>query len=148
MESSNFESSTQAGTFSTGGSNVKLETLEKVMLSAQLSIDKKAEHVKILDLTNHSGFTEFFMICSAQSDRQVQAISNSIEHELGLQGIDCLSIEGYSEGRWVLLDFGDFVVHIFLEALRDYYNLEVLWSDAPLVKIPSEFYGQSAIRMN
>jgi ribosome-associated protein len=59
------------------------------------------------------------------------------------EGFRTIAIEGYSEGRWVLMDFGDIVVHVFLDALREYYDLESLWADAPRVKIPSEFYGPS-----
>jgi ribosome-associated protein len=120
----------------------------KALACARAAIDKKAEHVKILNLTQISGFTDYFIICSGMSDRQVQAISDSIEFQLGSAGMEILSIEGYAEGRWVLMDCGDVVVHIFLDALREYYDLEALWADAPRVKIPSEFYGQAASRLN
>ena len=63
-------------------------------------------------------------------------------------GHDLLSAEGYGDGRWVLMDFGDIVVHVFLDALREYYDLENLWADAPRVKIPSEYYGPAASRLN
>lgn len=124
------------------------ESIDKAMVCARAAIDKKADRVKVLDLSELSGFTDFFVICSGSSDRQVQAIADSIEHEMALHGFRLVSNEGHGEGRWVLLDFGDVVVHIFLEALRDYYNLESLWAEAPQVKIPSEFYGPSASRLN
>lgn len=115
---------------------------------ARVAIDKKSENVKILDLGGLSSFTDYFVICSGTSDRQVQAIADSVEKAMTLSGNTLVSSEGYGEGRWVLMDFGDVVVHIFLDALRDYYDLESLWSDAPRVKIPSEFYGPAASRMN
>lgn len=120
----------------------------KALLCARASIDKKAENVKILDLTELSGFTDYFVICSGISDRQVHAIADSVENRMETAGYELLSSEGYTQGRWVLMDFGDVVVHIFLDALREYYDLENLWGDAPSVKIPSEFYGPAASRLN
>ena len=118
------------------------------MACARAAIDKKAENVKILNLTDISGFTDFFVICSGTSDRQVQAIADSVESSMGTFGVDALSAEGYAEGRWVLMDFGDVVVHVFLDALREYYDLETLWAEAPKVSVPSEFYGPAASRLN
>jgi ribosome silencing factor RsfS/YbeB/iojap len=122
--------------------------LKKALLCAQAAIDKKAENVKLLDLTNISGFTDYFLICSGMSDRQVQAIADSVGNVLEVNGYKLLSAEGFNEGRWVLMDFGDVVVHVFLDALREYYDLENLWKDAPKVKIPSEYYGAGASRLN
>lgn len=121
---------------------------QKALTCARAAIDKKAENVKILDLSQQSGFTDYFVICSGMSDRQVQAIADSVGHIMESNGTDALSAEGYSDGRWVLMDFGDVVVHVFLDALREYYDLEKLWADAPRVKIPSEFYGPAASRLN
>jgi ribosome-associated protein len=136
----------------TESSSVLQETADpsrdKALACARAAIDKKAENVKILDLTNLSGFTEYFVICSGMSDRQVQAIAESVEFEMESAEHELVSIEGYAEGRWVLMDLGDVVVHIFLDALREYYDLENLWVDAPRVKIPSEFYGQAGSRLN
>lgn len=123
-------------------------SLHKAMECARAAIDKKAENVKVLDLTDVSGFTDYFIIASGTSDRQVQSICDSIEHVLTSQGHELLSAEGYADGRWVLMDFGDVVAHVFLDALREYYDLEALWADAPRLKIPSEFYGPGASRMN
>jgi ribosome-associated protein len=121
---------------------------DKALECARAAIDKKAENLKVLDLTNLSSFTDYFLICSGMSDRQVMAIADSIEAAMSAQDRELISIEGYSEGRWVLMDFGDVVIHIFLDALREYYDLENLWAEAPRVKVPSEFYGPSASRLN
>lgn len=121
---------------------------EKALACARATIDKKAENVRILDLTDVSGFTDYFVICSGMSDRQVQSIADSVEHAMASQGHDLLSAEGYADGRWVLMDFGDVVVHVFLDALREYYDIENLWADAPRLKIPSEYYGPAASRLN
>jgi ribosome-associated protein len=120
----------------------------KALACARAAIDKRAEHVKVLNLTGISGFTDYFVICSGMSDRQVQAIADSVEFQVETAGSEVLSVEGYADGRWVLMDCGDVVVHVFLDALREYYDLEALWADAPRVKIPSEFYGPAASRLN
>lgn len=120
----------------------------KALECARAAIDKKAENVKVLDLTEISGFTDYFVICSGHSDRQVQAIADSVDTEMTKLGHEIVSVEGVQEGRWVLMDYGDVVVHIFLDALREYYDLENLWADAPRLKIPSEFYGPAASRLN
>src|SRR4051812_46876496 len=85
---------------------------ERALACARAAIDKKAENVKILDLSQFSGFTDYFVIASGMSDRQVQAIAESVESSMDAAGHELLSREGYSEGRWVLMDFGDVVVHI------------------------------------
>ncbi len=121
---------------------------QKALACARAAIDKKGENVQVLNLTDISGFTDYFVICSGMSDRQVQAIADSVKNSMTLQGHELLSSEGYSDGRWVLMDFGDVLVHIFLDALREYYDLENLWADAPRVKIPAEFYGPGASRLN
>ena len=123
-------------------------SLDKALACARAAIDKKAEHVKILDLSGISGFTDYFVICSGMSDRQVQAISEGVEQEMDTIGREILSTEGRAEGRWILMDLGDVVVHVFLDALREYYDLENLWVDAPRIKIPSEFYGSAGSRLN
>lgn len=122
--------------------------LGRALLSAKAAIDKKAERLKLLDLTRLSGFTDYFVICSGTSDRQVQAIADSVTMALEEVGCELHSTEGYGEGRWVLLDFGDVVVHVFLDALREYYDLEALWAEAPRLKIPAEFYGSGASNLN
>lgn len=121
---------------------------EKALGCARAAIDKKAENVKILDLSGVSGFTDYFVICSGMSDRQVKSIADSVEETLRKSGRKILASEGYADGRWVLIDTGDVVVHVFLDALREYYDLETLWTDAPRVKIPSEFYGGGVSRVN
>jgi ribosome-associated protein len=112
----------------------------KPLKCARAAIDKKAENIKVLNLTGISSFTDYFVICSGTSDRQVQAIADSVKSTLKKEGSELVSIEGYGEGRWILMDFGDVVVHIFQDALREYYDLEALWMDAPKVQIPTEYY--------
>ncbi len=119
---------------------VEEESLAKAFLSVQSAANKKAENIKILDLRDLSSFTEYFMICSGTSDRQVQAIADSVVIDLKQNGFAPISVEGYREGRWIIVDYGDAVVHVFLDALRDFYNLEQLWANAKRVPIPQELF--------
>lgn len=100
-------------------------------------MDRKATDLVILEVKALSSFTDYFLICSGNSDRQVQAIASHIEEKLGKEGIHPLGIEGRREGRWVLLDYGDVVVHIFFHPVREFYDLERLWSEATRVELPA-----------
>src|SRR5215467_9884731 len=92
---------------------------------------KKAEDLTILELDKNSGaFTDYFLICSGQNPRQIQAISDEVELRLKREGVYPHNIEGYKQAEWVLLDYVDFVVHIFSEGARRYYDLERLWRSA------------------
>ncbi|MBS1960034.1 MAG: ribosome silencing factor [Bdellovibrionales bacterium] len=115
-------------------------SLAKAFLSVQAAANKKAESIKVLDLRPVSSFTDYFVICSGQSDRQVQAIADSICIELEESEFKPISVEGYKDGRWIVIDYGDVVVHVFHDALRDYYDIENLWFDAKRVSIPQELY--------
>jgi ribosome-associated protein len=112
------------------------DTKEKAFLCARAALDHKANDLVILEVKNLSSFTDYFIVCSGNSDRQVQAISAHIEEKLGKEEIHPLSVEGKREGRWVLLDYGDVVVHVFYQPVRDFYDLERLWSDAPRIELP------------
>jgi ribosome-associated protein len=92
---------------------------------------RKAIDLRVLDLRSVSDFTDYFVIASGSSQRQVQAIASAIEESLLASGVKAHHIEGAAQGRWVLLDYGDFVAHIFDEDRRRYYRLEDIWSDAP-----------------
>ncbi len=99
--------------------------------------DKQAKDIKVLDLRDISSFADFFVICSGGNIRQIQAISDEIEITMKKRGDYPISIEGYNNAEWVLLDFGDMIVHVFTEKARAYYDLERLWRDAREVE-PSE----------
>lgn len=95
--------------------------------------DRKAVDLKVLHLEKVTDFTDYFLICSGTSERQVQAIADAVLERLREEKVRPLHVEGYNRGQWVLLDFGDFVVHIFQEEPRKFYALERLWGDAPEV---------------
>lgn len=93
--------------------------------------DRKAIDLKVLHLEKVTDFTDYFLLCSGTSERQVQAIADAVLERMREGKVRPLHIEGYNRGQWVLLDFGDFVVHIFQEEPRKFYALERLWGDAP-----------------
>jgi len=86
--------------------------------------------VVVLDVRDSTSFTDYFVICSGSNSRQIQAIADEIEQDLKKTGEYPSSVEGYANAEWVLVDYGDFVVHIFSEKTREYYDLERLWRDA------------------
>jgi ribosome-associated protein len=103
--------------------------------AARAALEKKAETVVVLDLRGVSGYTDYLVIGSGQSDRQLEAIAEGVEKELKTAGHRLVGSEGQRGGRWVLLDFGDVVVHVFHQEDRGHYDLEGLWADAPRVEI-------------
>ena len=114
------------------------DSKEKSIFCAQAALEKKAFDITIVELKKASSLTDYFLICSGRSDRQVQAIAQSIEEKMGAQGIRPLGEEGMREGRWVLMDYDDVVIHIFYDQLRRYYDLEGLWIEAPRINPPEE----------
>ena len=97
---------------------------------------KKARDITVLNISEISTLCDYFIICSGGSTPQVKAIAEHIEEKLAEQHVNPLRREGIREGDWVLLDYGDIVVHIFKDEERDFYNLERLWGDAKVVDIP------------
>ena len=112
-----------------------LETESAVMIAARAATDKKATDLAVLDLREIASFTEYFLICTGASTRQVQAISNSVEEALLKNAKRPLHIEGYSSAEWILLDYCDLIVHVFSQTSRRFYDLERLWRDAPRVEV-------------
>jgi ribosome-associated protein len=110
----------------------------KALWFARLAVDFKALDLVVLDVTGLSSFSDFFVICSGKSSRQVQGIADNIQESLRKEGIRPLGIEGHREGQWVLMDYGDVIVHVFYEPVRLLYDLESLWSEARLVRCDRE----------
>lgn len=110
---------------------------EEVRLAIHCAAEKKATQIVALDLREIASFTEFFVIASGSNQRQVQAIADEISEQLKLQlGRRPVRIEGYNSAEWVLIDFGDFICHIFDKDAREFYDLERLWRDAGRVDVP------------
>jgi ribosome-associated protein len=98
--------------------------------------DKQAKNMLVLDLRDITSFADNFVICSGANPRQIQAIADEVEMQLKKRGERALSIEGYENAEWVLMDYGDYLVHVFSEKARVYYDLERLWRDAKVVDVP------------
>ncbi len=112
--------------------------LEVAKACAQLALDTKAEDVVVLDVKNISSFADYFVIMSGRSTRHVQGLAEALEGGLRSKRVKASRAEGLQEGMWVLLDFGDVVVHIFYHEQRDFYDLEGLWHDAVRIQLEDE----------
>jgi ribosome-associated protein len=99
--------------------------------------ERKGEDVMVLDVRGLTSYTDAFIIASGRSTRQVAAIGQHIETEMKKQGVKAFCVDGLEEGRWVLLDYGDVIIHVFYDEVRRFYNLEGLWADARRVDIPA-----------
>ena len=108
-----------------------METKEIAQKIAAAANDKKAKDILLLNMEGLSPVTDFYVVCSAGNSTLVKAIADNIEDKLAEVGVHPTHKEGYADARWVLLDYGDVVAHVFLEEERDFYNLEQLWADAP-----------------
>lgn len=111
---------------------------EPWLIAARAAESKKAVELRVLDLREVTSFTEHFVICSGTNSRQIQAISDEIQLQLKNNGVPSLGIEGYDHAEWILADYGDFIVHIFSETARTFYDLERLWRHAKEVRLPAE----------
>jgi ribosome-associated protein len=110
---------------------MSLQTRQQVARAIKAVESKKGEDVAILEMDRASGaFTDYFLICSGTNPRQIQAICDEVERQLGQAGLRPSSIEGYNQAEWVVLDYVDFVVHIFSQHKRKFYDLERLWKSA------------------
>ncbi|HLW52034.1 MAG TPA: ribosome silencing factor [Candidatus Angelobacter sp.] len=110
---------------------MSLETRQQVAQAVKAVEEKKGENVAILEMDRNAGaFTDYFVLCSGTNPRQIQAISDEVERRLAPMGRRPTSLEGYNQAEWVLLDYVDFVVHIFSERARGFYDLERLWKSA------------------
>jgi len=108
--------------------NMSLNPAIKPFVNAVLA--RKAIQVVILDVRNLTSYADVFIICSGRSNRQVTAIADFVQRDLKKKGKKPINVEGKKEGHWVLMDYGDVIIHIFYESLRDFYDLEGLWIDA------------------
>jgi ribosome-associated protein len=112
--------------------------VDLVAIAASAAADKLAQHIIAFDVSDQLAITDAFLLCSAPNDRQVVAIVEEVEEKLREAGVKPLRREGHREGRWVLLDYGDIVVHVQHEEERLYYSLERLWRDCPILPLPAD----------
>jgi ribosome-associated protein len=120
------------------------EVDERVLAAVHAAAEKKALEVVVLDLREIASFTDYFVITSGANERQVQAIADEVYESLKKSGSTAARTEGYKSAEWVLLDYGDFVVHVFEQKARQFYDLERLWRESKRVVLPPEFSGEGS----
>jgi ribosome-associated protein len=117
---------------------------ERVCAALHAGSEKKAIDSIVLDLREIASFTDYFVIFSGANERQVQAISDEVYEQLKKAGSPAARVEGYKTAEWILLDYGDFVVHVFEQKARKFYDLERLWRESKRVELPAEYTGESS----
>lgn len=117
---------------------VTTELDERILMALNAASEKKAINTAVLDLREIASFTDYFVITSGTNERQVQAISDEIFETLKRNGTAAARVEGYKTAEWILLDYGDFVVHVFDEKARKFYDLERLWRESKRVQLPPQ----------
>jgi ribosome-associated protein len=115
------------------------------LLAAEAAQDKKATDVVILDVGPVLVITDYFVVCTGTSDTQVKAIADEVEARVKAAGLPAIGREGEQERQWILLDFGDMVVHVFQPEIRDFYRLEKLWGDVGRVDVPAVEPADTAV---
>ncbi len=116
---------------------------QRALACTRAALDHKAYDLVVLETGHVSSIADYFVICTGRSDTQVQAIAEAIEEDLRSHGERPISVEGVPHGQWVLMDYGDVVVHIFNLPVREFYDLERLWVRAPRVELPEPFQSQA-----
>jgi ribosome-associated protein len=116
---------------------------QRALACTRAALDHKAYDLVVLETGHVSSIADYFVICTGRSDTQVQAIANAVEEHLGSLGERPLSVEGLPHAQWVLMDYGDVVVHVFYVPVREFYDLERLWVRAPRVELPEPFQSQA-----
>ena len=121
-----------------------LDSREYAVLAAQAASDKKAEEIIAFDVGELLVVTDFFVICNGRNDRHVRTIAEEVQVQMKQAGLPAIGVEGAEEGKWILIDFVDVVVHVFQPGEREFYRLEKLWSDAPRLTLPEGVTGSGA----
>ena len=109
---------------------------ERARRLAEAALDRNAEEVVALDVAELTSFADAFVLATASSDRQARAVADAVVESAKRAGETMLGLEGYDDGRWILIDGGDVVVHVFVREAREHYDLDRLWADAPRIALP------------
>ncbi len=117
---------------------------ERIVIALQAAGDKKALDAVVLDLREIASFTDFFVITSGSNERQVQAIADEVLERLKKTGNPAARVEGRKTAEWILLDYGDFIVHVFADKARKFYDLERLWRESKRVELPAALVNQTS----
>ena len=120
---------------------------QRVRTAVHAAVDKKAFDIAVLGVSELTSIADYFVLCSANTERQTQAIADNVMEKVrNEQSVKPLLVEGTTPGRWILIDYGDFIVHVFTEECRRYYGLERLWGDAP--NVTAEYSGEAEAPRN
>ena len=120
-----------------------MESLNKARLCRKIIEERKAINPIVFEVSGLTSITDFFIVASGASNRQVQAISRHILKRMREEGFRAYGVEGEQEGHWVLMDYGDVIIHIFYQPVREFYDLEGLWSEAPRVPADGDVTEES-----
>ncbi|HUH66557.1 MAG TPA: ribosome silencing factor [Syntrophales bacterium] len=118
---------------------------ERLLLCVNASLKRKARNLIILNVKEFSSFADYFIILSGTSDRQVQSIAASIQQNLKECGVTPLGVEGENLGKWVLMDYEDVIIHVFYEPIREFYDIERLWPEAPRMEVGDNVTEMTAL---
>jgi len=121
----------------------ELNSQEVALLAAEAALNRRANDVVVLDLRGIASFTDFFVIGGGNSDTHLQGISDAVREKLKENAVELWHREGGRNDNWILIDYVDVVVHLFLRESRDFYNLERLWADAPTVELPEDLIAET-----
>ena len=111
-----------------------MESLDKALLCLEIIKERKAHDPVVFEVEKLTSITDYFLIASGNSSRQVQAIARHLNRRMRERGFRAYGVEGEREGHWILMDYGDIVIHIFYQPVREFYNLEGLWIEAPRIE--------------
>lgn len=120
-----------------------MNSIDKALIAVEAALEKKAYDLVVLQVEHLSSIADYFVIATGRSDVQVQAIARGIEERMSLEDSHPLSVEGFNLGHWVVLDYNDVVIHIFLEPVREFYRVESNWTDARAVPLPEPYRSQA-----
>jgi len=120
-----------------------IDGLTQALQCAEAALDRKAVDLVVLDVGGLTSIADYLVICTGRSDRQVQGIAQAIDEQLRTHGRRPIAIEGMTRGQWVLMDYGDVIVHVFYQPVREFYDLERLWEHAPHVQLPEPLRTQA-----
>ena len=115
-----------------------MNTLDKAILASEIIRERKAINPVLFEVGKLTSITDYFLITSGSSSRQVQAISRHLSRKMRDKGLKAYGVEGEKEGHWILMDYGDLVIHIFYQPVREFYNLEGLWIEAPRIDLDND----------
>jgi ribosome-associated protein len=119
-----------------------MKTLDKAILASRIIGERKAQNPVLFEVSKLTSISDYFLIASGSSSRQVQSISRHLSRKMREKGLKAYGVEGEKEGHWILMDYGDLIIHLFYEPIREFYNLEGLWIEAPRIDLKDDIINK------